>query len=46
MSELPEIHKFGGSCLRDASDINRIAEVILNSQNTCIIVVSALWGNN
>ena len=44
MSELPEIHKFGGSCLRDAGDINRIAEVILNSQNTCIIVVSALWG--
>ncbi len=44
MSELPEIHKFGGSCLRDASDINRIAEVILNSPNPCIIVVSALWG--
>ena len=44
MFEPPEIHKFGGSCLRDASDINRIAEVMLNSTNPCIIVVSALWG--
>ncbi|MBT5285195.1 MAG: aspartate kinase [Euryarchaeota archaeon] len=44
MDEPPEIHKFGGSCLRDASDINRIAEVMLNSTNPCVIVVSALWG--
>ena len=44
MHDTPEIHKFGGSCLRDASDIKRIAEVVLQAEQPIIIVVSALWG--
>ena len=38
------VHKFGGSCLRDISDLNRIAEVIQNWPGQSLIVVSALWG--
>lgn len=38
------VHKFGGSCLRDISDLNRIAEVIQHWPGQSILVVSALWG--
>jgi len=38
------VHKFGGSCLRDGNDIDRIGEIIQNSEGRPIIVVSALWG--
>ena len=44
MTELPEIHKFGGSCLRDASDVERIAEILEIAPKPVIVVVSALWG--
>ena len=37
------IHKFGGSCLRDPGDIEKIAEVI-RGNHQAILVVSALWG--
>ncbi len=37
------IHKFGGSCLREPNDIDKIAEVI-GGDHQSIIVVSALWG--
>ena len=37
------IHKFGGSCLREPNDIEKIAEVI-GGDHQAIIVVSALWG--
>ena len=38
------VHKFGGSCLRDGSDIDRIAEIVANSEGSPLVVVSALWG--
>ena len=38
------VHKFGGSCLREGNDIDRIAEIINNSEGSPIVVVSALWG--
>ena len=38
------VHKFGGSCLREGKDIDRIGEIIKNSQGRNLIVVSALWG--
>ena len=38
------VHKFGGSCLREGSDIDKIAETILSIPGKPIIVVSALWG--
>lgn len=44
MSESITVHKFGGSCLRDASDLDRIAEVIGNWKGRSMVVVSALWG--
>ena len=44
MNESPEIHKFGGSCLRDASDLERIAQIVLEAEKPLILVVSALWG--
>ena len=44
MSDLSEIHKFGGSCLRDASDLERIADILENATKPVIVVVSALWG--
>ncbi len=37
------IHKFGGSCLREPNDIEKIAEVI-RGDDQAILVVSALWG--
>lgn len=37
------VHKFGGSCLREPDDIEKIAEVI-RGDNQAILVVSALWG--
>ena len=37
------IHKFGGSCLREPGDIEKIAEVI-RGNHQAILVVSALWG--
>jgi aspartate kinase len=40
----PEIHKFGGSCLRGASDLQHIAEIVLEAEHPVVIVVSALWG--
>ena len=44
MNELPVIHKFGGSCLRDSTDVEHIAEIIENAEQPVILVVSALWG--
>ena len=38
------IHKFGGSCLRDSSDIELITKIIKSQQCKPVIVVSALWG--
>ena len=38
------VHKFGGSCLREKEDIERIAEIIKQSSDRPVIVVSALWG--
>ena len=37
------IHKFGGACLREPGDIEKIAEVI-RGNHQAILVVSALWG--
>jgi aspartate kinase len=42
--ELITVHKFGGSCLRDSSDLERISQVIQQTDGQAIIVVSALWG--
>ncbi len=39
-----EIHKFGGSCLRDSSDLSRIAGVLGEVDGNTVVVVSALWG--
>lgn len=39
-----EVHKFGGSCLRDSSDLDRIAGVLEDVNDDRIVVVSALWG--
>jgi len=44
MSDSITVHKFGGSCLRDISDLNRIAEVIQYWPGQSVLVVSALWG--
>ena len=44
MIESPEIHKFGGSCLRDASDLERIAQIVIEAEKPLVLVVSALWG--
>ena len=38
------VHKFGGSCLRDASDAERMAQAISTFGGTPVVVVSALWG--
>jgi len=38
------VHKFGGSCLREGSDIDKIADIIQNTPGKPLIVVSALWG--
>ena len=39
-----EVHKFGGSCLRDGTDLERIANILTNSRQPVMVVVSALWG--
>ena len=44
MSEEITVHKFGGSCLRDSSDLDRIAEVVGDWSGRTMVVVSALWG--
>ena len=44
MSEKPIVHKFGGSCLRDHDDLDRIAEVLSHFDGPAMVVVSALWG--
>jgi len=44
MNDPITIHKFGGSCLRDSSDLDRIAEVVGHWDGQSIVVVSALWG--
>jgi aspartate kinase/aspartokinase/homoserine dehydrogenase 1 len=38
------VHKFGGSCLRDNSDLDQIAKIVQNFPGRPVIVVSALWG--
>ena len=38
------VHKFGGSCLRDSSDLNLISSIIEAQRGNAVIVVSALWG--
>ena len=38
------VHKFGGSCLRESSDIEKIANIIHNTEGKPVVVVSALWG--
>tara|TARA_B100000767_G_C19736533_1_gene524202 strand:+ start:133 stop:1377 length:1245 start_codon:yes stop_codon:yes gene_type:complete len=38
------VHKFGGSCLREGGDIDKIADIINRSSGRPLIVVSALWG--
>ena len=38
------IHKFGGSCLRDSSDLDNISRIIKSQPSKIVIVVSALWG--
>ena len=44
MHEAPEVHKFGGSCLRDRSDLERIAHIVHEADRPVVLVVSALWG--
>ena len=44
MHEDLEVHKFGGSCLRDGTDAERIANILLEAEQPAIVVVSALWG--
>ena len=44
MGEAITVHKFGGSCLRDSSDLDRIAEVVGEWSGRTMVVVSALWG--
>ena len=38
------IHKFGGSCLRDSSDLEVIKRIIKSQPSKIVVVVSALWG--
>ena len=44
MHEELEVHKFGGSCLRDGTDLERIANILLEAEQPVILVVSAVWG--
>ena len=44
MNDELEIHKFGGSCLRDGTDLERIANILTETRQPVIVVVSALWG--
>jgi len=43
MSEII-VHKFGGSCLRERSDIERIAKIVNHFEGMPLVVVSAIWG--
>ena len=38
------VHKFGGSCLRDSSDLEVISKIIKSRPSRIVVVVSALWG--
>ncbi len=38
-----EVHKFGGSLLRDAESINLVAETISNLKRPSVVVVSAIY---
>ncbi|MDP6869161.1 MAG: hypothetical protein QGI21_00095 [Candidatus Poseidoniaceae archaeon] len=38
------VHKFGGSCLREKEDIEKVIEAITEIPGRPIVVVSALWG--
>ena len=38
------VHKFGGSCLRDSSDLDIISTIIKSQPSKIVVVVSALWG--
>ena len=38
------VHKFGGSVLRGAPDLDRLADRMAEDDGPAAIVVSALWG--
>ena len=38
------VHKFGGSCLRSAEDLERIEARVRTEPIEPLVVVSALWG--
>ena len=38
------VHKFGGSCLKSESDLARIAEIVNNSEERVVVVISAFNG--
>ncbi len=40
------VHKFGGSCLREGGDIDRIAEIISRMPGRPLVVVSASLGHD
>lgn len=44
MGEAWTVHKFGGSVLRGAPDLDRLADRIAEDDGPAAIVVSALWG--
>lgn len=44
MAEAWTVHKFGGSVLRGAPDLDRLADRIAEDEGPVAIVVSALWG--
>ena len=44
MDERWTVHKFGGSVLRGAPDLDRLADRVAESEGRNALVVSALWG--
>ena len=44
MTESWTVHKFGGSVLRGAPDLDRLADRIAEEEGPAAVVVSALWG--
>jgi len=44
MTEAWTVHKFGGSVLRGAPDLDRLADRISENDGPAAVVVSALWG--
>ncbi|MAI09532.1 MAG: hypothetical protein CMA08_02975 [Euryarchaeota archaeon] len=44
MGEAWTVHKFGGSVLRGAPDLDRLADRIAEAEGPAAVVVSALWG--